>query len=131
MPTVELFSTYTVFPEGYTFHLDTLTCICPSPLGFESHERYLSVANRRLLVHSKEQCVPPAVETDRHIQPNMVEKWRKTPIHLTSPHLTSPVLYLILMILYDQYQCFQLLYIDSTINEEKQVNVRTLAGTVE
>ena len=33
----------------------------------------------------KEQFVPPAVETDRHIYPNMVEKWRKTPIHLTSP----------------------------------------------
>ena len=39
----------------------------PSPLGFESHERYLSVASGMLLVHSQEQFVPPAVETDRHI----------------------------------------------------------------
>ena len=39
----------------------------PSPLGFESHERYLSVASGRLLVHSQEQFVPPAVETDSHI----------------------------------------------------------------
>ena len=39
----------------------------PSPLGFESHERYLSVANGWLLVHSQEQFVSPAVENDRHI----------------------------------------------------------------
>ena len=41
----------------------------PSSLWFEfeSHERYLSDAYGRLLVHSKEQFVPQAVETDRHI----------------------------------------------------------------
>ena len=33
-----------------------------------------SVANGRLLV-------PPVVETDHHILPNMVDKWRKAPIH--------------------------------------------------
>ena len=38
----------------------------------------------QLLVHSQKQCVPPAVETDRRILPNMVEQWRKAPIHLTS-----------------------------------------------
>ena len=32
-----------------------------------SHQRSLSVANRSLLVHSQEQPVPPAVETDRHL----------------------------------------------------------------
>ena len=35
--------------------------------GFESHDRQLSVANGRLLLHSQEQSVTPAVETDRHI----------------------------------------------------------------
>ena len=41
----------------------------PSPLwfGFESHDRQLSVATGRLLVHSQEQSVPPAVESDRRI----------------------------------------------------------------
>ena len=30
-----------------------------------------------MLVHSQEQFFLPAVETDHHIQPNMVGKWRK------------------------------------------------------
>ena len=33
-----------------------------------------TVANGKLLVHSKEQFVPPAVETDRHILPKKVGK---------------------------------------------------------
>ena len=41
----------------------------PLWFGFESHERYLLVGNQRLLVHSQEQSVPPAVETDSHIKP--------------------------------------------------------------
>ena len=39
----------------------------PSPLGFESHESELSVANGRLLIHTQEQNVPPAVENEYHI----------------------------------------------------------------
>ena len=38
-----------------------------SPLGFVSHERWVSVPNGKLLVHSQEQFVSPVVETDRHI----------------------------------------------------------------
>ena len=64
-----------VFNSLYSFCVDVrlsnlwglyiyISCLRAS---VSSHERHLSVANGRLLIHSQEQCVPPSVETDRHI----------------------------------------------------------------
>ena len=55
--------------HGRVVHASRFETTSPQWFGLKSDERcmWLSVANGRMLVHSMEQYVSPAVETDRHI----------------------------------------------------------------